>query len=291
MEVEGQVAASVDFLMRLKDPSLIGPLKTFNNSNQTLSGLLGLVVLCLAFSIPVWVLNGLRFVHFSGTPADYFGACLGMVIFLIMDLYLLRAYFQQKAVIGRNGRLPDESKVYLQAVQFGTFAVLNAMACIRMLIKSAAGKCSGKSWVENWDCNAVAASHSIPLEYAVMAMLIPIVYSTTVRGAHFRSTMFLWCMTLGSLVVSLLLARATEAIFFVVVYVPFSLYILVESRRQNYCLFFTHHMLQETLREREKAVDAANALEMRHMIANVAHDLKTVSSPSISVFDIFPNCS
>eukprot|EP00981_Chlorochromonas_danica_P008975 scaffold2384_cov235-Ochromonas_danica.AAC.2 len=33
--------------------------------------------------------------------------------------------------------------------------------------------------------------------------------------------------------------------------------------------------LQEILKEREKAADEANAEEMRHMIANVAHDLKT----------------
>eukprot|EP00981_Chlorochromonas_danica_P013266 scaffold6042_cov247-Ochromonas_danica.AAC.11 len=39
--------------------------------------------------------------------------------------------------------------------------------------------------------------------------------------------------------------------------------------------------LEETLQEREKAANEANALEMRHMIANVAHDLKT---PLASLF-------
>eukprot|EP00981_Chlorochromonas_danica_P000759 scaffold176_cov175-Ochromonas_danica.AAC.1 len=37
-------------------------------------------------------------------------------------------------------------------------------------------------------------------------------------------------------------------------------------------------ILQETLKEREKAADEANAQELRHMIANVAHDLKTINN-------------
>eukprot|EP00981_Chlorochromonas_danica_P000299 scaffold77_cov243-Ochromonas_danica.AAC.1 len=49
----------------------------------------------------------------------------------------------------------------------------------------------------------------------------------------------------------------------------------MEAKVHHYYLFFTHRKLLDILREREKAADEANAQELRHMIANVAHDLKT----------------
>eukprot|EP00981_Chlorochromonas_danica_P014945 scaffold9563_cov92-Ochromonas_danica.AAC.1 len=61
-----------------------------------------------------------------------------------------------------------------------------------------------------------------------------------------------------------------------VIYSVASITTLVLAKRLNLFLFFCGQQLQATLAAREKAVDEANASEMRHMIANVAHDLKTV---------------
>ena len=48
----------------------------------------------------------------------------------------------------------------------------------------------------------------------------------------------------------------------------------MQNRRLH--AFLNHTLLSEMLDEREMNADAAHALEMRHMIGNVAHDLKTV---------------
>lgn len=44
--------------------------------------------------------------------------------------------------------------------------------------------------------------------------------------------------------------------------------------------FLSQKKIQQLLEENERTADASNAMEMRHMISNVAHDLKTVSSIS-----------
>jgi ABC-type multidrug transport system fused ATPase/permease subunit len=50
----------------------------------------------------------------------------------------------------------------------------------------------------------------------------------------------------------------------------------VELHRQRMASFLTQRKLQQILTENEKNADKVHATEMRHMIGNVAHDLKTV---------------
>ena len=50
---------------------------------------------------------------------------------------------------------------------------------------------------------------------------------------------------------------------------------------RNITIFFTQRRLKEALLENEKMQEANHANEMRSMIGNVAHDLKTVSRSSL----------
>jgi hypothetical protein len=53
--------------------------------------------------------------------------------------------------------------------------------------------------------------------------------------------------------------------------------LLIDLHIHNVAAFLTNHQLREILLEKERNADKQAALEMRHMIGNVAHDLKTVS--------------
>ncbi len=52
---------------------------------------------------------------------------------------------------------------------------------------------------------------------------------------------------------------------------------LIDNHIHNVAAFVTSYNLKKTLIENEKTADRMHASEMRHMIGNVAHDLKTVS--------------
>lgn len=54
--------------------------------------------------------------------------------------------------------------------------------------------------------------------------------------------------------------------------------VLYDTYRQNVNVFRLVTKLQETLKENEQLAVEAQALELRAMIGNVAHDLKTVSA-------------
>lgn len=232
IEIDRQLAANVDYLLRLKDPRLAEPLRHYNNYNQTLSALLSLSVVCTVCGLPIWILNGIR-MGLRHTTMERAGTSLAMGTWFILSVSLWVIYFKQRAVITRNGGVMTEAcKTYLQTVHSIAFAVINAIICIRLIIKSASGECTGDSYFANWNCNTQAVAHSIPIEYALLAMLAPIVYSTTVRGAHFGTTMFLWIMSVGGIVVSMVVAKATETFYFFGAYVLISLYVLIEHRRQ-----------------------------------------------------------
>jgi hypothetical protein len=64
--------------------------------------------------------------------------------------------------------------------------------------------------------------------------------------------------------------------------------IFYDLHRQRIQSFLTNIKLREILNERERNADAIHAMEMRHMIGNVAHDLKTVGS-SLILFLLSPD--
>jgi hypothetical protein len=55
--------------------------------------------------------------------------------------------------------------------------------------------------------------------------------------------------------------------------------LLYDSQCHDFSLFFLYEQMKQTLAENERKADEIHANEMRHMIGNVAHDLKTVSFP------------
>eukprot|EP00599_Poterioochromonas_sp_BG-1_P016460 CAMPEP_0173166108 /NCGR_PEP_ID=MMETSP1105-20130129/21808_1 /TAXON_ID=2985 /ORGANISM="Ochromonas sp., Strain BG-1" /LENGTH=141 /DNA_ID=CAMNT_0014087269 /DNA_START=514 /DNA_END=937 /DNA_ORIENTATION=- len=62
--------------------------------------------------------------------------------------------------------------------------------------------------------------------------------------------------------------------------------LLYELHLQRVQSFLNHRQLQLILTERERNADAVHAMEMRHMIGNIAHDLKTPLSSFTNGLDL-----
>ncbi len=59
--------------------------------------------------------------------------------------------------------------------------------------------------------------------------------------------------------------------------------VIIDVSVRNIVVFLTTKKLKKLIVETERSAEQAHAIEMRHMIANVAHDLKTVSYLSVIV--------
>lgn len=178
-------------------------------------------------------------------------------------------------------QLSLSSKLHLRNFQMLIFLAMEVIICFRHIIRIFQDECDhhhSSSIAESWHCNNEGDDHAISGESSTVIMLIPIMYSIAVRGAFFPFSILLWLITLGTLIFSCIHSSSSTSILFVLFYAIGSLAILLEARRQNYFLFFADCKLKEMLRWKEQQVDEQNAEEMRHMIANVAHDLKTVGN-------------
>lgn len=278
-ELNALLHDSTNIFLGMKDSHTRSAYNTFTINNQTMSSLFFLNVFISLFSATL-----LQILITDFSPHYNYN---GYVHWIICTIYLViiniagwSAYvYHRWSFSGNNGSIPFQSRRTLQRIQMALYFAINFFVCYRHITRSVNGQCPIDQNVNNnWNCNPVGLSKGISGETSIIIMIIPIMYSISVRGAHFEFAMFLWFMTVGTLLFSIIYPGATNGILFVTYYCIGSLAALVEARRNNLFLFFTHQKLQEFLQAKEKAADAANAEEMRHMIGNVAHDLKTVSA-------------
>lgn len=93
----------------------------------------------------------------------------------------------------------------------------------------------------------------------------------------FGTFLISWLVSLGSIMAAGFLLNIRQTTPFLCLYFAYSIIILYDNQRQNVSLFFVAEKLKFTLDENNRLADETHASELRHMIANVAHDLKTVS--------------
>ena len=138
------------------------------------------------------------------------------------------------------------------------------------------GKCDCLDQMHMWGCNSEFDSHALPQEMVLSLMLLPFVFATTLRSVTFKTISACWAISVISMVVAICVAKATVSIPIVIAYIPLSMITLYELNRQNVILFLTLKK-QQFLMDLNKKLSLESQNELRFMIANMAHDLKTVS--------------
>ena len=107
----------------------------------------------------------------------------------------------------------------------------------------------------------------------LVVLLTPLIVSIVFLNTEGLN--FVCCIIGGLLILNLkygLLSTGAIITYFML----FSI-IMYENRRQLLSKFILHQNLKIAMRENERSTNNMSANEMRHLIANVAHDLKTVS--------------
>ena len=144
------------------------------------------------------------------------------------------------------------------------------------------GRCKSLDQLHMWSCNTEYDSHALPQGMVMILMLLPLVFSNTLKAISSSFIYVSWNISVLFLVVSIVLAKATQSIPILVVYIPLSLITLYENNRQNVILFLVVKK-QQMLLEANKKLSVESQNELRFMIANMAHDLKTVSDVLILI--------
>jgi hypothetical protein len=115
----------------------------------------------------------------------------------------------------------------------------------------------------------------IPQDILLLFMFLPILFSIIFQRVKRNCIIFCWLLVVTVITLNIALLDKKDSISSLFFYAPISFIVLMESRRQNLEMFLIAQKLEKSLEDNETNAEL-HATELRHMIANVAHDLKTV---------------
>ncbi len=139
------------------------------------------------------------------------------------------------------------------------------------------GECSDEKYRNIWHCNPEFHSSAVPQDCMFLLMIYPILFQAVYKSIKFQTVCLAWLVNVGFMCLAISInGGAMMSLPTLVLYIPLSLIIILDLQRQNLSYYFLHcHQLW--LGSENKRLSHESEVEMRHMIANVAHDLKTVS--------------
>lgn len=244
----------------LKDASMNASYDIFCSQMQSQQSLLAGNLMISLLSLPILIsyIMDISYRPLSNSESLNWGLCIAFLLGINTALWV--GYVRTSKPTVRS-----------QAQHALYFTEFNVLVGYLLIYRSRSPECTDDGY--NWYCS----STDLPADGALIAFLVPLVYTLITTGANHKCTLLLVVISVVAMVVSAVYLHDWNAIAFIVLTVVTNLFVLLETRRQSYRLFFAHRQVEQNVKTKPQSVDEVNAIEMRHMIANVAHDLKTVS--------------
>jgi signal transduction histidine kinase len=156
---------------------------------------------------------------------------------------------------------------------------------MRLYLKVLYGECGSNGASEYLYCNSNASTHGLPEDSFFAALIFPITYSTLLRDTDVSVMVSSWVITVVFMLLSV--TREIESLapcMTIVFYILASSITLYSNQKQNIRSFVVQQQLATVIKQNEEMTEELRANELRHMVGNVAHDLKTVSIIILLIF-------
>lgn len=168
---------------------------------------------------------------------------------------------------------------------------VSAVLCysFRIIQRTYTGQCPAHLGylMNTWNCNPYGDSNAFPTESMVILMLIPFTFTTIMRETRMDVLLLSWFISSTALIICAVKLGSAMGLPVVLPYVVFSLFIIIDISSQNLHMFFINRKLREMMEANERMAEQVKQNELRSMIANVAHDLKTVSATLVPLYFSF----
>ena len=139
------------------------------------------------------------------------------------------------------------------------------------------GVCDDTSFTQMWHCNPQATSKSLPQDFTILLMLLPISESSIWGEIHIESVFASWVVVILSMIICIIYGECYNSISTVVAYASVTSFVLYEQRRQFLSNFFYMRRLDQSRSSSEQQTVHFRD-EFRSLMGNMTHDLKTVSA-------------
>lgn len=125
-------------------------------------------------------------------------------------------------------------------------------------------------------CNPYQDVESLPINSLMIMICLSLAPVTILRETRINVILVNWLMVVVSYMFSCFYVSSKVLFLGCLAYILISGLIILDVFHLNFETFITARQLKSALEENERIAATDRATEMRHMIANVAHDLKTV---------------
>jgi hypothetical protein len=267
--------------------------------NETQESWMSFRIISILYSIYFFVARLVRWNFFASEGSDLHGQRLTtFIVYEVCDIALMLVYwgivYLRKDDTGHtlNARKsvdPDlyngtSMKVFLQDIFIIGITLLFGFW---LIMRVAEGQCKQILSLNNFSCNPNQESEALPVESVVVLMLLPMTFCVAFRGTSFSIQLLSWALTLAFIFSTAAYVRINQNVPYILVYAPVSLFLIYESERQNKVIFLVTDRLAQLLEENERLADETHANELRHMVGNVAHDLRTVRHHTLLIPCLF----
>jgi len=158
---------------------------------------------------------------------------------------------------------------------------------IVLIYRSAAPTCQEsfiRGLLPDWHCNPYGAVPVFPMDTAFLLMLFPSYYALAMKQKKLSLSVVLSLIIFFSLIVSAYVVQASHqpSAFIILIYTVGTSCVLLDTYKLHSYIIELMENLKASLTENDRLRDEKRMSEMKDVIGNVAHDLKTVM-PTISV--------
>jgi len=177
-----------------------------------------------------------------------------------------------------HNRISQIIEPWLFSLENSYHILLMSSLAVRVVLEVTNGQChtSGYSIHESYPCNDFQNAKIINPTSFLVLMFLPLLAFFLMRETYIESVAISWLISIGTIACCSLYMFSAPMLVPIFIYAYTSLLILYDSDRQNSNMVKVIIRLRATLEENEKLQEEAQAIELRAMIGNVAHDLKTV---------------
>ena len=208
-------------------------------------------------------------------------SCWGIVF--IITVFPKRASIVPSAVQDTSHQ---STKSYKALVACQSSMILSATLYFAFLLIFRSGSKNSRCYtafaIGDWNCNPYRDVPMFPMDTAFFLILMPSCFAIVMKEKRKKLTMVSWVISIIGMLASAIIIGSWSSLPIVIIYFFLSGVVLLDNFRLHSLISKLHDSLRKSMQETQALLDQQKLNQMKDVIGNVSHDLKTVSSFSFS---------
>eukprot|EP00981_Chlorochromonas_danica_P013335 scaffold6182_cov164-Ochromonas_danica.AAC.3 len=266
---------------------LTAPFREFNSQELPLGALAILSLLTTMYAIPTVGSFAFSFDEDKSRTQIALVKVTGALNILVIMLSWLTLYFRYYEK--HSPKRMTAAKRYMGSMVQNLYSIVLILSlAVRLCARMAYGECNGNSILEQAFCNPNHSTHGLPEDTLVVVVWSPIMFPMILRDTDWIAVILHWLIATIAVIFCVIdcqqLTPTTVGVAFIIpIYSGIAIY---SNQLQNVRSFVIQQQLAAVIKQNEEMAEELRANELRHMIGNVAHDLKTPLASFVSGLDM-----